>query len=642
MSKIFINILNMSTTASFIAFFVIAIRLLLKKTPKIYSYALWAAVFFRLVCPFTLKLPFNLNPINTKTIPSDIIYVQTPKIDSGITFINEAVNGAIENSFLPAEPANSANPIQVLLELGSYLWMIVFLILLVVGFINYLGLKNKVKDAILVKDNIFETDQIDIAFVLGIIKPKIYIPTSSIEPELGYILEHEKIHIKRLDYLVKPLAFLITAVHWFNPIAWLSYMLMARDMEFSVDEQVIKGTKTDIRVAYSTSLYRMATKNNKLLSPLAFGEAGVKVRIKNILNYKKPVFWISTIAAVITITVIISLSFTGADKGDNYNVHPDKINSTNSTPAEASYKNKIEELIETLVSSPDDKAVWRRPKEAIEIAEMGDNALDHFFSVFEKGIESESLRGKIIMDLCRDMLSKEDINLITDRPEYWYEMFKAHVLRLRGLNTSTDMALKYPKSSILLTILEIPEDAPTVLPPTVKASDYKVFDATKPLTDNEFTLFNGVKLGMSMSEVLAIIGEDVEFYEPAFPENQGFAHDGIFYGCYRAEGEDTFILISVGFNDSKQPAIRDIRIGDTIESVFDKFPVRDKELKKWAWQMLYGYMPEEGQPHKNYAALEFVADSYYSMRVLAENYGMTISFSRVEQKVIMLSIGRLS
>lgn len=317
-------------------------------------------------------------------------------------------------------------------------------------------------------------------------------------------------------------------------------------------------------------------------------------------------------------------------------------NETNDMPAASSYADRIEELLESLILNPDDKAIWRKPEEAVEIVAMGNNALTYFFSMFEQGIEGEYPRAEIIMALCREILSQEDINLRTDRPDYWYEMFKGRVLRLRNLNTAADMTARYPMSSVLLSVLGISESAPVAPPAAVEIPDPETFDATKPLADSEFVLFNGVRFGMSMDEVLAITGEDVEFYDPAFPENQSFTHDGIFYGCHRAEGEDKFILTSVDFNDPTHPAIRGIRFGDTIESVFDKFPVRDRELKRWAWQMLYGRMPTENQPQQNYAALEFVAGSFYSMRVLAESYVLNISFSRVEQKVIMLSLGRMS
>ena len=312
-------------------------------------------------------------------------------------------------------------------------------------------------------------------------------------------------------------------------------------------------------------------------------------------------------------------------------------------PINPALEKEIENLLEVIIANPDEKAVWRHPEEVLEIIAMDTDALAYFFTLFEGGIEDDDPKATVVMQLCREILANEDVNLITDRPGYWYDMYKQRVLRLRHLNPAASMAVQYPKSSVLLTVLVIPEDSPVAEPIVVERPDLDNFDASKPLADSEFVLFNGVRFGMSMEEVLAIIGEDVEFYDPAFPENQAFTHDGVFYGCYQEEGADTFILKSISFGDySEHPAMRGIRFGDTIESVFDRFPVRDRELKQWAWQMLYGNMPTEDQPHQNYAALEFVADSYYSMRVLAENYILSLSFSRVEQRVIYISFGTLT
>lgn len=316
---------------------------------------------------------------------------------------------------------------------------------------------------------------------------------------------------------------------------------------------------------------------------------------------------------------------------------------TEDPPAEgSSLADRIEELLEILIADPDDKAVWRNPAEAIEIDAMGGDALAYFLPMFEDGVIGGDPRAGIIMALCREILVGEDVNLITDRPDYWYEMFKGRVLRLRDLNTAAEMAERYPLSSVLLAVLGIPESAPLSPPASAEVPDLEDYDPEQPLADSEFVLFNGVRFGMTMAEVLAITGEDVEFIDPAFPENQAFTYAGVFYGCHEAEGEDVFVLTTVSINDPAHPAVRGIRFGDTIESVFDKFPVRDRELKHWAWQMLYGTMPEEDEPHRNYAAMEFVAGSFYSIRVLAEEYVLNLSFSRAEQKVITLTMGRIS
>ncbi|WP_058304511.1 M56 family metallopeptidase [Gorillibacterium timonense] len=307
MRGFFIELLNMSLSASFVALIVMLIRLPLRKAPKIYSYVLWAVVLFRLVCPFTFQLPVSAVPVQPQAIPHNIVYSESPSIQSGLPVVDQAVNTAIERSLPPASPSKSVNPIQIALEIGSYLWLAGFLALLIYGMTSYLHIKKRVMTAIRVHDNIYETDLIQTPFVLGLIRPKIYIPTGLGEQELEYVIEHERTHIKRFDYLIKPIAFLVACFHWFNPLVWISYALMARDMELSADESVMKRYDEDIRGRYSHSLLALSVKKSGLLSPLAFGETGVKKRVKNVLQYKKPAFWVSVVSVVLVAAVSLSL-----------------------------------------------------------------------------------------------------------------------------------------------------------------------------------------------------------------------------------------------------------------------------------------------------------------------------------------------
>ena len=316
MSGLFIGILNMTISASCVALLVILIRLALRKAPKIYSYALWAVVFFRLICPFTIQLPVSAIPVQSQTIPHDIVYSESPSIQSGVPAVDHAVNTAIERSLPPSNPAESVNPVQIALTIGAYLWIAGVFVLLLYGIISYLRLKRRVTTAIRVHDNIYETDLIKTPFVLGVIRTKIYVPTGLSTNEMKYVTAHERTHIRRRDYLIKPLAFLVTSVHWFNPIVWFSYALMVKDMELSADESVMKHYNFDIRGDYASSLLALAVKKSGLLSPLAFGETGVKERVKNVLNYKKPAFWISVTAivtvAVVSISLLVSKQTDGA------------------------------------------------------------------------------------------------------------------------------------------------------------------------------------------------------------------------------------------------------------------------------------------------------------------------------------------
>jgi beta-lactamase regulating signal transducer with metallopeptidase domain len=303
MIKIFITLLNMSIIASYVAFFVIIVRLLLKKTPKVFSYGLWAIVFFRMICPFSFENIFSILPKNTNTIPQDIIYSQNPAINSRSALLNGVVNKTIEGSLPPVKVENSVNSMGLILEFSASIWCLGIIILLTYSIVSYFKLKSRLSTATLVEQNVFETDAITSPFVMGFIKPKIYLPVGLLDADKGYILLHERVHIKRLDYLVKPLALLATAIHWFNPLMWLSYKLMSKDMEMCCDEKVLKTMGEDIKIDYSRTLLSFSEKQSGLLSPLGFGENNAKSRINNVINYKRPTFWV-LLLVVVTVTAI--------------------------------------------------------------------------------------------------------------------------------------------------------------------------------------------------------------------------------------------------------------------------------------------------------------------------------------------------
>ena len=307
MSELLITILNMSFSATIAALVIIIARMFLGKSPKILSYALWGVVLFHLVCPFTFESVIGLLPANSEPIPQDIVYTQTPTIQSGIQIIDNPVNAALTTVVPPAAPTNSVNPVTAILEIASIVWLCGVIALLLYSIISYIRLKRRVFDATLLQDNIYETDRISTAFVLGFISPKIYVPLS-IEPvQLSLIREHENAHIKRRDYLIKPIAFVALALHWFNPIMWVSYFLMIKDMEMSCDESVLRRSNGDIRQAYSMSLLQLSSKRSGIVSPLAFGENDVKPRVKNILNFRKPTGWIVVISIVLVAALSVGL-----------------------------------------------------------------------------------------------------------------------------------------------------------------------------------------------------------------------------------------------------------------------------------------------------------------------------------------------
>ncbi|MDF2845104.1 MAG: peptidase BlaR1 [Herbinix sp.] len=317
MNNAFITILNLSLSGGCVALIVMILRLFLKKAPKKYSYALWAVVFVRLICPFTIELPVKTVPIRPQSISGDIVSSPNPSIQSGVSTIDTVVNTVLDRTLPPVHAGASINPIQVWLAVGEFLWCIGILSLLLYGVLSYVRLYRRVSTAIRIRDNIFETDHITTPFVLGLVNPKIYIPIGLSEKELEFIILHEQTHIKRYDYLIKPFAFIIVAFHWFNPLVWVSYYLLAKDIELSADEYVMKQSMADIRGEYSITLLSLSAKKSGLLSPLAFGETGVKERIRNVLKYKKPTFWISVITIVVILTASVFLMSSMKERPEN-------------------------------------------------------------------------------------------------------------------------------------------------------------------------------------------------------------------------------------------------------------------------------------------------------------------------------------
>ena len=308
MIDLFIAILNMSLKASYVILIVMFIRLLLKKAPKFISYAIWSVVAFRLIIPFSFESIFSMIPekMNSNPIPRDIVYQITPQIKTGIEVVDNIVN---INSSLPTPSAvASVNPMQVLLQIGSCLWVLGIAAFLIYSLVSVIRLKRRLKEAQLLEDNIFEANHIQTPFVLGVIKPKIYLPTGLNHEERAYIVLHEQTHIRRTDHVIKVIAFTILSIHWFNPLVWIAFVLMSKDMELSCDEHVLKEMNEDVKKPYANSLLSLAMGGHMINgSPLAFGEGNVKVRIKNVLNYKKPSFWMIAIPIIIVAVIGIGL-----------------------------------------------------------------------------------------------------------------------------------------------------------------------------------------------------------------------------------------------------------------------------------------------------------------------------------------------
>ena len=307
MDAAFLQVLNMSLTAGYAVLLVLAARLFLKKAPKIFSYALWSVVLFRLLCPFSFESLFSLLFINANPIPGNIMYAEVPQINTGINLVDNAANPIL--SAQTTLPGASVNPMQIWAFTGSMIWLAGIAVLLIYSLVSLLRLRANLVGAVRWRDNIYLADHIASPFVMGVICPKIYLPSKLSEREQDYIILHEQMHIRRFDHIIKIVAFLVLTVHWFNPLVWLAFILCVKDMEMSCDESVIKHMDTDIRKEYSASLLSLAA-GRKIVAgiPLAFGEGDTKSRIKNVLNYKKPAFWIIVAALVVVLAVCVGLA----------------------------------------------------------------------------------------------------------------------------------------------------------------------------------------------------------------------------------------------------------------------------------------------------------------------------------------------
>ncbi len=303
MEAIFLKIVNMSITSGYLALIIIALRLLLKKAPKSLRCMMWAFVGIRLICPISIESILSLIP-SAETIPRDILVSETPTINSGISFVNQIVNPAISQTV----SQNSVSLIQNITNVASVIWIIGMSFMLAYMLISYLCIHKKVLTAVEIEKNVWICDYVTTPFILGIFRPKVCLPSSIDERDVPYVISHEKAHLKRHDHIWKPIGFLLLAIYWFNPVLWIAYILLCRDIELACDEKVIKELGIAIKKPYSDALINCST-HVKIITacPLAFGEVGVKERVKNVLNYKKPKFWIviSGVLACMVITVCL-------------------------------------------------------------------------------------------------------------------------------------------------------------------------------------------------------------------------------------------------------------------------------------------------------------------------------------------------
>ncbi len=303
-------LVNMSITASVAIALVILARLALRRAPKIISYALWGIVLFRLLCPVSIESAFSIfslldRPVKTEgALTGNIEYVPEGFVPDSAAEILPDGTLSVEASPEPSEKANSAG----LSEILTGLWLAGVLGMGIYGAVSYFKLRRRLVAASRLQGNVYLADGIESPFVMGLFRPKIYLPSELSAGEREYILLHEELHIKRLDHVTRLLAFFALCVHWFNPLVWAAFAMSGRDMEMSCDEAVVKKLGLGVRAEYSASLLSFAT-GRKILAgmPLAFGEGDPKGRIKNLASFKRPTFWVIGIGAVAAAVLAVCL-----------------------------------------------------------------------------------------------------------------------------------------------------------------------------------------------------------------------------------------------------------------------------------------------------------------------------------------------
>lgn len=306
MEALFVTLVNISITASWLVLAVIGVRLVFRKTPKWILCLLWGLVALRLIFPFSLESALSLIP-STQTLPQEIVYTAQPEIHSGIEAVDSVVNPVPEENMTAPEPVvTSANPTQIWSFFLAWAWAAGCGCMLLYALVSYLLLKHRVAAAIPLEKGIKQSELVDSPFVLGLFRPVIYLPISISPKDLPYVVAHEQSHIRRGDHWWKPVGFVLLSVYWFNPVLWVAYILLCRDIEAACDERVIRDMGMEDRRAYSTALLNCSIRRKSIAAcPLAFGEVGVKERIKSVMHYKKPGFWILLAALVVTIVVAV-------------------------------------------------------------------------------------------------------------------------------------------------------------------------------------------------------------------------------------------------------------------------------------------------------------------------------------------------
>ena len=404
MEAVFLKLLNMSLTASVLVVAVLLLRMLLKKAPRWSICLLWGLVALRLICPYTPES--NLSLIrSSEPITHEILSLEAaPEAETAIPeqgSLGEVSSGPDVRS--GALDHAEQVPQQVkpdILTIGGYVWLAGTGVMLLYALFSYWRLKRLVSAATRLEGNIRQSEYVTSPFVLGVFRPIIYLPYGIKQPHIDHILAHERTHIRRGDHLIKPLGFTILSVHWFNPLIWVAYILLCRDIEAACDERVIKEMTKEQRQSYSATLLRCSVHRRRITAcPVAFGETGVKQRIKGIMSYKKPVLWVVIVALLAVSAIGVCL----------LTERPEEPSVTEPTEPVLSNREKMDALLDTLVDH-EDTSIASNPESCImlnreayqELLSYDELALSYFIPRLRKA-DIHSYREHMMVRVCADL-----------------------------------------------------------------------------------------------------------------------------------------------------------------------------------------------------------------------------------------------
>jgi len=441
METLFLKVLNMSITASYVIIAVLVIRAFMKRAPKKYSYMLWIVALFRLVCPVSFSSLFSIFNINVfdmtiaqegstalSYVPADIGTAEIPKVTVGIPTMNTIINDALPAAAPAATtPVADSNPLQFWIILGTTIWCVGVIILLIYIAVAFIRLKQRVSTAIRQNDNVFECDNIRSPFILGFVKPVIYIPFGLSERECAYILQHEAVHIRRKDYLLKAIGFLVLAIHWFNPLVWLAFRLMTKDMEMSCDEKVLTEAGIEIVREYTASLVSFASNRRfSAANPITFGEIEIHERVKNALRFKKPKKWVTILTMILCVIAITACAANPSRVIDSSNtVDPSNNNSLNDISDLYGYyvfeKQLYMNPLSSFIAFDGHKEYYTLAENQFIIIDKNGNELVYQVTYEQSEVDEQEFKNSFIIDDEYEY-NRESIDITKYKERYRYEL----------------------------------------------------------------------------------------------------------------------------------------------------------------------------------------------------------------------------